>query len=70
MNSKYLRLPQDASDSPNPGNEKEGSSQRHQLFSWNCLIISFSVVLNVVLSATIVLMLMENPTPTGFGENT
>ena len=70
MNSKYLRLPQDASDSLILGNEKEGSSQRHQLFSWKCLIVSFSVVLNVVLSTSVVLMLRENPTPTGFGENT
>lgn len=70
MNSKYLRLPQDASDSRDSGNEKEESSQRHQLFSWKILIVSFSVVLNVLLSASVVLTRRENAIPTGFGKNT
>lgn len=69
MNSKYLRLPQDASDSLSSGNEKVGSGYRHQILSWKHLIISLSVVLNVVLSASVVLMMREKPSPTGFGEH-
>ena len=69
MNSKYSRLPQDASDSLNSENEKKGSGHRHQLFPWKHLIVSLSVVLNVVLSASVVLMMREKPTPTGFGEH-
>ena len=69
MNSKYLRLPQDASDSLISGNEKEGGGHRHQILSWKYLMISFSVVLNCFLSTSVILMLREKPTPIGFGEN-
>ena len=69
MNSKYLRLPQDASDSLNTGNEKEGNGHRPQVFSRKHLIVSLPVFLNVVLSVLVVLMLREKPTPTGFGEH-
>lgn len=67
MNSKYLRLPQDASDLPYSGNEKEGNGQRPQLFLWRHLILSLSVVVNVLLFLPVFVMLKEKPTPTGFG---
>lgn len=68
MDSKYLRLPQDASDLLYSGNEKEGNGRRPR-FSWGKLILSLSVVVNIFLSVSVVLMLREKPTPTGFGEN-
>lgn len=68
MNSKYLRLPQDASDLPYSGNEKEGNGQRPQLFLWRHLILSLSVVVNVLLFLPVFVMLKEKPTPTGFAK--
>ena len=68
MNSKYLRLPQDVSDLLNSENEK-GNSHRPESVSWKNLIFSLSVVVNVFLSISVILVLREKPTPTGFGEN-
>ena len=69
MNPKYLRLPQDASDLFLLGNEKGGNDHRPRLISWKNLILSLSVVINVFLSVSAVLMLRERPTPIGFGKN-
>ena len=69
MNSKYLALPQDASDLLYSGNEKDGYGRRPQSSSWRSLVLSLSVVVNVFLSVTIMLMLREKPTPAGFGES-
>lgn len=68
MNSKYLRLPQDVSDPLNSENEK-GDSHRPESFSWRNLILSLSVVVNVFLAFSVILVLREKPTPTSFGEN-
>lgn len=69
MDSKYLRLPQDASDLLHSANKKEGDGHRLQLSLWKNLMLSVSVLVNVFLSTSVVLMLKEKPTPTGFGEN-
>ena len=69
MESKYLRLPQDASDLLDSRNEKDGNGHRPQLFLWRNLIFSLSAIVNVFLSISVVLMLREKPTATGFGEN-
>ncbi len=69
MNSKYLRLPQDASDLLGSGNEKESNGRRPQSFSWGNIMLSLSVAVNIFLSVFIILMLREKPTPTGFGEH-
>lgn len=69
MNSQYFRLPQDASDLLDSGNEKAGNNHRHQSPSWRRLILSLSVVVNVLLFVPVFLMLKEKPTPTEFGKN-
>lgn len=69
MDSKYLRLPQDASDLLYSGNEKERNGHQPRLFSWRNLMLSLSLVVNIFLSVSLVLMLREKPTPTGFGED-
>lgn len=69
MNSKYLRLPQDASNLLYSGNEKGGTSHRPQSFSRSTLILSLSSAANVFLFVWLLLLLREKPTPTSFGEN-
>lgn len=69
MESKYLPLPQDASDLLDSGNEKEENGHRLHLRSWRNVMLSLSVVVNVMLSVSVVQLLREKPTPTGFGEN-
>lgn len=69
MNPKYLPLPQDASDLFYAGNGKEGNGHRPRLLSWKNLILSLSVVTNVLLSVSVLMMPREEPTPTGFGED-
>ena len=69
MNSQYFRLPQDASDLLYSGNEKEGDGHRRQSPSWRHMILSLSVVVNVLLIVTLLMMLKEKPTPTEFGKN-
>ena len=69
MKSHYLRLPQHSSDLLYARNEKEGNGQRPESLSWKNLIVSLSVVINVLLSVLLVLMLRDKPTPIGFGEN-
>ena len=65
MNSKYLRLPQDASDLFHSGNDKKGNSHRYH---WRSLILTLSLVVNIALCLSFVLMMREKPTPDGFGE--
>ena len=69
MNSKYLRLPQEASDSIYTEKEKEGSGHGIRLLSSKNMILSLSVAANVILFLSIVLMLREKPTPSGFGKS-
>lgn len=69
MNSKYLRVPQDASDLLYSENDRDGIGHRPHLFSWKSLILLLSVVINAVLSFSIVMALREKPTPTNFGEH-
>ena len=69
MNSKYLRLSQDASDLFYSEDEKNGNGRRFHWFSWKSLVLLLSVVVNVVLSLPLVLTLREKPTPNGFGEH-
>lgn len=69
MDSKYLRLPQDVSDLLDSGNEKERNGRRPQLFLWRNLTVTLSLVVNIFLSVSVVLILREKPTPIGFGED-
>ena len=70
MDSKYIRLPsQDASELLYDGNEKRGNGHRHRLSSTGNMVLLLSVVLNVVLSLSLVLMLRERSTPSGYGEH-
>lgn len=69
MDSKYLRVPQDASDLLYSENERDGIGHRPHLFSWKRLILLLSVVINAVLSLSLVMVLREKPTPTNFGEH-
>lgn len=66
MSSKYLRLPQDASDLLPSGNEKKGNSHQPH---WKNLILSLSLVVNIALCLSFVLMMREKHTPDGFGEH-
>lgn len=69
MDSKYLRVPQDASDLLYSENEREEIGHRSHLRSWKSLMLLFSVVINAVLSLSLVMVLREKPTPTNFGEH-
>ena len=69
MNSKYLRLPQDASDPLYSGNEKESNGRGSQPPSLRNLILWLSTVVNVLLSVSVLLVLREKPTPNDFGED-
>ena len=67
MDSKYLRVPQDASDLLCSENERDQTS-RQSLISRKNLILLLSVVTNAILALSLVMILREKPTPTGFGE--
>ena len=69
MNLKYLRLPQDGSDLLYQENEKERNGRQPQWLSRRNLMLSLSVVVNIFLSLSLVSMLREKPTPTGFGKH-
>ena len=69
MDSRYLRLSQDASYLLYSENERDGTGHQPRLFSWKSLILLLSVVANAVLSLSLVMMLRENSTPTDFGEH-
>ena len=68
MDSKYLRVPQDASDLLCSANEKNQIGRQSSLASRKNLILLLSVVANAILALSLVTMLREKPTPTGFGE--
>ena len=68
MDSKYLRVPQDASDLLCSENEKDRAGRQSSLVSRKNLILLLSVVANAILALSLVMMLREKPTPTGFGE--
>lgn len=68
MDSKYLRLPQDGSELLYPENEKGANDSRPRVFLRKNLILSLSVLVNIILCLSLVLMLREKPTPNGFGE--
>ena len=68
MDSKYLRVPQDASDVLCSENEKDRSGRQFSLVSRTNLILLLSVAANAVLALSLIMMLREKPTPTGFGE--
>ena len=67
MDSKYLRVPQDASDLLCSEKERDQTS-RQSLISRKNLILLLSVVANAILALWLVMILREKPTPTGFGE--
>ena len=68
MDSKYLRVPQDASDFLCSENEKDRTGRESSLVSRTNLILLLSVAANAILALSLVMMLGEKPTPTGFGE--
>lgn len=68
MDSKYLRVPQDASDLLYSENERDGIGHRRHLYSWKSLILLLSVVINAALSLSLGMVLREKPTPSNFGE--
>ena len=68
MDSKYLRVPQDVSDLSYLENEKDRIGHRPHWVSRNNLFLMFSMVANAVLSLSLLMLLREKPTPTGFGE--
>ena len=68
MDSKYLRVPQDASDLLCSENEKDRAGRQSSLVSCKNLTLLLSVVANAILALSLVMMLRERPTPTGFGE--
>ena len=68
MDSKYLRVPQDASDLLCSEHEKDQTSRQSSVVSRKNLILLLSVVANAILALSLVMMLREKPTPTGFGE--
>ena len=69
MDSKYLRVPQDASDLLCPENEKKRFGRQSSLVSHKNLILLLSVGANAILALSLFVMLRETPTPTGFGEH-
>lgn len=68
MDSKYLRIPQDASDALCSENERDRAGRQSSLVSRTNLILLLSVAANAILALSLVMMLREKPTPTGFGE--
>ena len=68
MDSKYLRVPQDASDLLCSENERDQTSRQSSLILRKNLILLLSVVANAILALWLVMVLREKPTPTGFGE--
>ena len=68
MDPKYLRVPQDTSDLLCSDNEKDQTSRQSSVVSRKNLILLLSVVANAILALWLVIMLREQPMPTGFGE--